>query len=122
MTVEECYMMLNADYQEVLSRLLKEERIEKYLNIFIDSGYYRTFEACLRSENWPEAFRAVHNLKGVSLTLGFKELYNASDALCEELRDCVRPRTDIREMVKKLQNEYNKVMDALKMLETSRQN
>ena len=40
----------------------------------------------MRSNNWEEAFRAAHTLKGVSQNLGFTRLYESSHEITEALR------------------------------------
>ena len=106
--------MLGADYGEVRARLIKEERIEKYLHIFFNGEYFETIGRSINEGNWGEAFRAVHSLKGVSLTLGFQKLYQASDALCDMLRDCVTPEADISGPVQELQVQSVQLMPAVR--------
>lgn len=40
MTVKECYELMEGDYNDVISRLAKDERVEKYLRKFIVSEDY----------------------------------------------------------------------------------
>ena len=116
MTVKECYELMNADYEGVLSRLMKDERIEKYLHKFADGNYYDEISNALEAESWEDAFRAVHSLKGMSLNLGFENLHKLSDVLCEELRPCVKPENDISSMVSDVKEEYEKVIAAINAL------
>ena len=113
MDIRECYRMLGADYGEVRARLIKEERIEKYLHILFNGEYFETIGRSINEGNWGEAFRAVHSLKGVSLTLGFQKLYQASDALCDMLRDCVTPEGDISGPVQELGTEYDRIKNII---------
>ncbi|MGN0701709.1 MAG: Hpt domain-containing protein [Lentihominibacter sp.] len=113
MDVRECYRMLAADYDEVRARLINEERIEKYLYIFLTGDYLEVIERSLAEENWSEAFRAVHSLKGVSLTLGFRKLHASSDALCDKLRGCIRPEGEITGILQELKTEYDRIKNII---------
>ena len=35
MTIEECYTKLESDYREIVRRLGKEERVKKFLSLFL---------------------------------------------------------------------------------------
>lgn len=116
MTVKECYELIGADYQGVLGRLVKDERIEKYLRKFADGNYFAEIIEAINGEQWEDAFRNVHSLKGMSLNLGFENLHKKSDVLCEELRPCVKPENDITQMVADVGEEYDTVIGAIKSL------
>lgn len=116
MGVKECYESIGADYNGVLGRLMKDERIEKYLRKFAEGNYYDEIEQALNGEDWETAFRNVHSLKGMSLNLGFDNLHKYSDVLCEELRPCVKPQKDITSMVSDVKEEYDKVIGAINSL------
>ncbi len=114
MNIRECYRMLDADYDEVRARLIKEDRIEKYLNIFLTGEYLEIIVRCIDEKNWREAFRAAHSLKGVSLTLGFQNLHAVCDSLCDRLRDCVIPDGDISGLVQALGTEYDRIKNIIR--------
>ena len=86
MTVKECYEMVGGDYEGVLSRLRKDERIEKFALKFLDDGSYQLLCDSLAAGNYDEAFRASHTIKGVCQNLGFDKLHVSADALTEKLR------------------------------------
>jgi HPt (histidine-containing phosphotransfer) domain-containing protein len=115
MTVQECYEKMNGDYEEVKERLMKDERIEKYLRKFLDATDYRELMEALEKEDFETAFRASHTLKGLSLNLGFTELKNSSEALCEALRGG-KPKVDIQSMVQAVTNDYERVTAAVRLL------
>ena len=41
MSIQELYDVLEGDYQGTMGRLMKEDRIKKYLGKFIDAGDYQ---------------------------------------------------------------------------------
>lgn len=86
MTIVECYSRMGADYEDVLRRLEKEDRVLRFLSRFPEEGSYTTLRAALVAGNAEEAFRAAHSLKGICLNLGLVSLYRSSNALTEELR------------------------------------
>lgn len=65
MSQEECYVKLGGDYEEVLARLFSEDMVRQFLKKFLSDGTYRLLLEKLSSEDYPEAFRAAHTLKGV---------------------------------------------------------
>lgn len=86
MTIQECYIQMGADYQEVSERLGNDARIEKYLGKFMKDGSYIGLCRALADENKSEAFAFAHSLKGQCLNLSLTNLSKASGALCESLR------------------------------------
>lgn len=86
MTVKEFYEKTENDYQGVMSRLLTEERILKYLRRIDAQGDYRDAIAALEAGDWNLAFRATHSLKGICLNLGLTKLFEPTSELCESLR------------------------------------
>jgi HPt (histidine-containing phosphotransfer) domain-containing protein len=115
MTVQGCYEMMDGDYTGVIGRLLKDERIQKYLLKFLDAKDYQEMTEALEQENYEVAFRASHTLKGLSLNLGFTGLQRTSEELCEALRGG-KPDIDIAPLVSAVGEEYEKVISAIKAL------
>ena len=113
MNIHEFYETIGGDYNEVCSRLMKEERILKYLNKFLLAEDHDNLHKFISEENWPEAFRAIHSLKGVSLNLGLAPLFKVSDVLCEEIRNGA-PQRDISGMVSDVDAAYESVVAFIK--------
>ena len=115
MTVKEFYTAIGGDYDDALRRLMKEERIAKYLNKFVAGDDYELLNSCLDAENYEEAFRHVHNLKGVSANLSLTPVFRSSDVLCEALRHG-KPEVDITGMLADVKRDYEAVIAAIKQL------
>lgn len=113
MTVEELYEKLSGDYKGTMGRLMKEDRIRKYLGKFIDAKDYEDLLANLEEKNYPEAFRNVHTLKGVALNLGLSQLAAKSSDLTESLRSG-QPSCDITGLVEAVKAEYERTISILK--------
>lgn len=86
MTLQECYAALGGDCAEVLSRLRSEALVQKFLLKFPADPSYDLLETSLAAENWEEAFRGAHTIKGVCQNLSLTALYRSSSALCDALR------------------------------------
>lgn len=86
MTLQNFYDSVGESLDEVLNRLHKEERITKYLGLFLQDPSFNDLETAFAEKNIEKAFRAAHTLKGVALNLGFQKLSEASSALTEDLR------------------------------------
>ena len=86
MTLQECYEKMGGNYEEVLSRLTKEERVEKFMLRFLEDNSFEELCKALDGKVYEEVFRMVHTLKGVALNLGFISLYLASDKMTEAVR------------------------------------
>lgn len=107
MNIRECYAELGGDFDDVLNRLMKEERVIKYARMFPDAAGsdYEQLHAALKEERYEDAFRAVHNLKGVSLNLALTPLHQASHVLCEALRHG-KPAEDPAPMLQKVDEAW----------------
>lgn len=113
MDYKDFFEKVGGDYDEVMSRLMKEERIGKYLARFPESADYAETKTALAEENWENAFRGTHTLKGVAANLGLENFRKASSELCETMRPGVKPTVDITGLVEKFDEEYKAALDAI---------
>lgn len=113
MSVEELYAVLEGDYTGTMARLMKEDRIKKYLGKFIDATDYSEFLGNVEKENWPEAFRNIHTLKGVCLNLGLSKLADVSSAMTESIRNGA-PTEDVTGLIEDVKTEYQRTIEILK--------
>lgn len=86
MTVRECYEYIGGDFEDVMSRFLREDRVEKFAKMFLDDPTYGELSAAMDAGDVGSAFRACHTLKGVCLNLSLKRLFESSNAMTEALR------------------------------------
>lgn len=86
MTLQECYAAMGGDYEDVLGRLRSERLIQKFVLKFLDDGSYDLLCRSLEEENYQEAFRAAHTIKGVCQNLSIRKLGDSSSRLTEALR------------------------------------
>ncbi len=112
MTLQQCYEKMGANYEEVKHRLIKEDRIEKILLLFLKDPSYASLQAAMRSGDWPTAFRAAHTLKGISLNLGLTPLQRSSSALSDALRGDP-PAENVQALYEALIPDFERVSGAI---------
>ena len=109
MTLEECYKALGGSYTDVLSRLMNDKMITKYLGKFTEDTSYNDIFTALEAKDYETAFRAAHTLKGLCLKL-YKSAYVVTEAL--------RGKTDetTPAMLEELKANYESSVLAIKQL------
>lgn len=115
MNIEECYAVMNGNYQEVLERLRSEAFIRKFVKRFPEDRSFAELKEALAEGDAEKAFRAAHTLKGVCVNLGFSGLYELSSALTEKLRG--RELTDYEADFEKLAAAYEQTVSAIQQLD-----
>lgn len=120
MQIEECYAAFGGNYEDVKSRLMKDELIKRLVIKFLaDTSYERLAEA-VAQKNHGDAFRAVHTLKGVSQNLSFDRLSKATEGLTETLRKWETIPVDealCEAQFEQVTAEYQAVIDAIRQLQ-----
>lgn len=115
MTLRECYDAMGGNYDEVMSRLRKEERVEKFMLKFPGDHSYENLINATEAGNQEEAFRAAHSIKGVSQNLGLLKLYKSSKELTEAIRpgqgQLSGPR--IPSLLSQLTEDYQRTVKAI---------
>ena len=117
MELKEVYEKIGGDYDDVVRRLMGEKLVRKFLLKFLDDKSYADLERTLGEEDYKEAFRAAHTLKGVCQNLGFENLYVPAAALTEALRG--RTFGGVSDLYPPVEAEYNKTVAALKQFEAA---
>lgn len=113
MTLSELYEAIGGDLGNVLERLGDMETAEHFLLIFPDDLSYSQLMHSLQENDLQQAFRAAHNLKGVSLSLGLKRLGECSGVVCQKLREGIAPTETL---LQQLKTEYRCVITAINNL------
>ncbi|MCC0764964.1 Hpt domain-containing protein [Clostridioides sp. ES-S-0006-03] len=112
MTIKECYQSFGGAYQDIFNRFRSEERIEKYINKFLQDQSFQTLKLSLETGNIEDAFRSAHTLKGVSQNLGFNRLAESSHLITEALRteDIIKATS----LFLQVSEDYNTVVASIK--------
>ena len=116
MTVQEFYAAIHGDYDAAMQRLMKEERIVKYLRKFVEGEDYNNLLLALREKHYEDAFRFSHNLKGMSLNLELTGLGEVSDTLCNLFRNG-KETEDYQTELDAVTAAYQTVVDAVRALD-----
>lgn len=118
MTLQELYQEIGGNYCDIKGRLCREEKIEKFVLMFLKDHSCQTLLRSLKQQDIEEAFRAVHTLKGVSMNLSFDGLYRISARLTEYLREKNIQKAE--EVLPEFISCYEKHYDAIREYEKSR--
>lgn len=94
------------DVDTGLKRFMNNEALYmKFLNKFLNEPTYEQLRECIQNEDYPEAFRQAHTLKGVSANLSMTLLAEDVSRLVELLRNCENPSEEVAAQAKELMNE-----------------
>ena len=116
MTIKEFYETIGGNYDEAMSRLLKEDRILKYALRFPDQKDYFDMLEAIEKGDVETAFRTSHTLKGVCLNLSFSRLAKSASDLCEMYRNGA-PTEDVTPLLDIVKKDYAEVIDSIKKIE-----
>ena len=86
MTVREAYAQMGANYDEAMGLMRKEERVAKYMGMFLRDESFAKLQAAMEADDMEAAFTAAHTLKGVCGNLAFTRLFTLMSDLTEDLR------------------------------------
>ena len=87
MTVKEAYEQMGGTYEDAMGLMRKEERVKKYLGMFLRDESFGKLQAAMESGDMGAAFAAAHTLKGVCGNLAFTRLRIVVSDLTEDLRN-----------------------------------
>lgn len=88
MKINEFYMEMGQDYQEVLERVMGSETfLAMLLYSFKQDETFETLQNAVESGETKEIFNCAHTLKGLTLNLGLRPLYENLVTLVELTRN-----------------------------------
>lgn len=114
MTIQECYIRMGADYEEVHKRLCSEAMIRRFVLLFLEDDSYSSLKAALEAGDTQKAFRAAHTLRGVCQNLGFSNLCVPTAVLTETLR--AGRLEDAKAQFSRVKKQYDVTADAIREL------
>jgi hypothetical protein len=88
---------------EIIFNKLKTSFLESYKNFNQDILLF------YNSKNFNDLYRYIHNIKGISLNLGSKPLYDNSILVLEEFKKDVYNLSSINKLLDTLVNVYNEL-------------
>lgn len=114
MNVKECYEKIG-NYDEALSRLMKDSLIAKFAVKFESDPSFDSLRTALAEENFEDAFRHAHTLKGVAANLALSKIGSTAGELTEILRD--KQKHDVSALMQKLDAEYHEAVENIRKIE-----
>lgn len=117
MTLRECYAALGGDFEAVTSRFPNEKFVQKYLIKFLSDGSYDLLIRSMEEQDYQEAFRAAHTIKGVCQNLGLTRLLDSSSRLSEALRHGYTPEADA--LAEQVGRDYQDTVCAIRAFQAS---
>lgn len=115
MTLQELYTAIDVDYDMVISRLRKEERILKYLRQAMTDPAFTQLTQAMQAQDYEELFRAAHTIKGMCLNLDMKPLADAAILLVEQLRQ--GKTENAQQLYQTLMQQYDRMQQLIAQLE-----
>lgn len=116
MDIREFYTNIEGDFDDVLKRMRKEERILKYVNLFVQDPSYEGLLKSMEEGDYEEGFRMAHSLKGVCQNLGFTRLEVPASAVTEALREGKRDVELAKGLLTELVREYEKTISFIDII------
>lgn len=115
MTIKEAYAAFGGDYDDVVSRMMTEKLVTKFVLKFLNDKSYEMLCESLSNEDYDTAFRAAHTLKGVCQNLSFTKLFESSNNLTESLRGNEHPPKNVLdEMLAEVKKDYDVTVSVIK--------
>lgn len=114
MNLKECFDAFGGDYNDVMGRLLTEERVKKILLMFLKDTSFSELETAMQKKDYDSAFRAAHTLKGVCANLSIVKLGDAASKITESLR--VKDTDNSERLFPQVAENYSITIDLLNQL------
>ncbi len=115
MNLQTFYSSVGGNYDGIIRQLKTEERITKYLRMFLADPSFSQLTDSFSAQDCATAFRAAHTLKGVCLNLGIADLQFSASQLTENLRKGSFD-ADSAGLLDKVRSDYDTVISLLKEL------
>ncbi len=115
MDLRGCYAALGGDYDGALGRLHSEKLVTKFVLMFLRDGSFELLCRSMDSQDYAEAFRAAHTIKGMCQNLSFDKLQESASRLTESLRGGWSE--EVPAYLEQVKADYQQTADAIRALE-----
>ena len=119
MNLRECYMKLDGNYDEVVQRLQNEYIVEKFMFKFLKDKSFNFLKISIQNENYEDAHRYVHTIKGICQNLSFTRLFESSNLVTKALKE--NDWNKAVDMMPKLSKDYYETINVIKDFKNSRE-
>ncbi len=117
MDVKTCYEAMGGNYENVMHRLMKEDRVCRFLKLFLRDESFHTLEGAMAAQEWETAFRAAHTLKGVTMNLDMDRLSRSMVELTDALRGGA-PAPGVEQLFDQVKQDYQLAVDSISALDS----
>lgn len=103
------------DIERVMERFMGNEALYiKFLKRFVEEDKsFQNMREHLRKEEYEEAFKAAHTLKGLLANLGLDAIMHSVAAITEKLR--AGSLEGVQELMEEAEREYKSIVDILQI-------
>lgn len=115
MNIKDFYAVIKGDYNSVLSRFPNESFACNFIFKFSGDDSFSMLCDALSADDYENAFRAAHTLKGLCLNLGFSVLGASAGEMAEALRS--GNYAHARRLIDRVTYDYNKTVTAIDKLD-----
>ena len=119
MNLRECYMKLDGNYDEVVQRLQNEYIVEKFMFKFLKDKSFNFLKISIQNENYEDAHRYVHTIKGICQNLSFTRLFESSSLVTKALRE--NDWNKAVDMMPKLSKDYYEIINVIEDFKNSKE-
>ena len=119
MNLRECYMKLDGNYDEVVQRLQNEYIVEKFMFKFLKDKSFNFLKISIQNENYEDAHRYVHTIKGICQNLSFTRLFESSSLVTKALKE--NDWNKAVDMMPQLSKDYRETIDVIKDFKKSKE-
>lgn len=117
MNLKDCYEGFGGDFDSVMGRLRREQLVTKFLYKFLEDKSFELFETSMEQQNYEEALRAVHTLKGICQNLSFTQLYESSRQITNALKEGDPGKA--AELAPQLSQDYGRIIHAVQAYQSA---
>ncbi len=101
------------DLERTLARFMnKEALLEKFIYKFLDDDNFENYMKNISKNDYEEALKNIHTLKGVTANLGFNNLFVISEKIVNNIR--TDKYDDLPKLSEELEKEYNIICEVIK--------
>lgn len=112
MNLKECYSAAGANYEDVMRRFVSEERVERFLKMFLRDQNFNILCSAMDKGDFDSAFQAVHTIKGICMNLSLSALLDSCVELTENLRSG-KPNQNTELCFEKTKENYLKTIESI---------
>lgn len=110
MTLKMCYDKFGGGYEDVKERFLTDERVAKFLLMFLDDPSFLRLSQALEENDLKKAFIEAYTLTGVCFNLGFVKMSKSSGNLAEALKN---GSGDNKRLFSEVKSDYETTIKAI---------